>query len=278
VSTRALVLGGGGVTGIAWELGILSGLADAGLDLADADVVVGTSAGSVVGAQLTSDPDVQSWYAAQLEPADAEIGGDFGVGTMVRLALPWLVPGRPLAKRRRVGRAARRAHPEAADRRLEVIRSRIGVTEWPERDLRITVVHAETGRSRVLTRDSGVDLIHAVAASCAVPFVWPPVPLDDGLYVDGGIRSTTNTDLATGADRVVVVAPLPRSYGRYHAIRTQLHRLGDPPAAVLSPDSQSLTAIGRNMLDPSRRVEAARAGRRQAADVVEEVRAAWEDR
>jgi NTE family protein len=269
------VLGGGGVTGIAWELGVLAGLADAGVDLTGADIVVGTSAGSVVGAQVTSSPDLRSWYDAQLEPADAEIGARFGIGTMVRLALPMVVPGSPLTKRRRIGRAARRSHPESAERRLEVIRSRIGVHEWPDRDLRITAMDAHTGESVVFTRDSGVDLVHAVAASCAVPLVWPPVPVDGHLYVDGGMRSPTNADLATGADRVVVVAPLPRSYGRYHAIETQLGRLGSPPAAVISPDAQATAAIGRNMLDPAKRADAARAGRAQAEHDVEEVRRVW---
>src|SRR5687768_10690370 len=66
---RALVLGGGGITGIGWELGLLAGLAEAGLDLSGADLVVGTSAGSVVGAKLTSGGGIEAMFARQLEPA-----------------------------------------------------------------------------------------------------------------------------------------------------------------------------------------------------------------
>ena len=76
MTSTALVLGGGGVTGIAWELGILKGLADEGVDLSTADLVVGTSAGSVVGAQVTSGQSLDELYAGQLEPADSEIGAE----------------------------------------------------------------------------------------------------------------------------------------------------------------------------------------------------------
>ena len=68
MATRALVLGGGGVAGIAWELGLLSGWAGEGVDVREADLVVGTSAGSVVGAQLRLDGDLQSLFERQLLP------------------------------------------------------------------------------------------------------------------------------------------------------------------------------------------------------------------
>jgi NTE family protein len=278
METRALVLGGGGVTGIAWELGLLHGLAEGGVDLSAAEVVIGTSAGSVVGAQVAAGTTLAELYAAQLEPADAEIGAKFGTGTLVRMALPAIIPGSPYTKRRRIGRAALRAHPESADARLAVIRSRIGVTDWPERDLRITAVDATTGRLRVFTRDTGVDLVHAVAASCAVPIVWPPVRIDGVPYVDGGMRSATNADLATGAQRVVVVAPLVQSFSRHMSIGNQLSRLrasGTTASAVISPDEASLAAIGRNVLDPAKRADAARAGLCQAATALDRVRDAW---
>ena len=278
MSTRALVLGGGGVTGIAWEIGLLHGLAQDGPDLTAADTVIGTSAGSVVGAQVTSGATLEQLYAEQLEPADAEIGAELGTRTMVRLAIPAILPGRPYTKRRRIGRAALRAHPESAERRLEVIRSRIGVTGWPDRDLRITAVDATTGRLRVLTRADDVDLVHAVAASCAVPIVWPPVRIDGVPYVDGGMRSATNADLATGAERVVVIAPLVQSFSKHMSVGNQLARLrasGTTRTAVVSPDEASLAAIGRNVLDPTKRADAARAGLRQAAAVRDRIGDAW---
>src|SRR5260370_26690227 len=69
-STRALVLGGGGVAGVAWELGILLGLYDTGVDVRGADVIIGTSAGSVVGAQIASGTDLESLFASQLTPVE----------------------------------------------------------------------------------------------------------------------------------------------------------------------------------------------------------------
>src|SRR5260370_22782556 len=68
--TRALVLGGGGVAGVAWELGILTGLHDTGVDVRGADVIIGTSAGSVVGAQIASGTNLESLFASQLTPVE----------------------------------------------------------------------------------------------------------------------------------------------------------------------------------------------------------------
>ena len=275
MTRTALVLGGGGVTGIAWELGILTGLADAGVDVTGADTVIGTSAGSVVGAQVTGSRSLDDVYSGQLDPPDHEIGARVGRTTMLRLVPPMVLPGSEQRKLRRIGRMSMRAHPPGGEERIEVIRSRLGETQWPERDLRITAFEAETGQFVIFDRTSGVDLVHAVAASCAVPLVWPAVAVDGRHYLDGGLRSTANVDLALGADVVVVLAPLPRSFSRATSIQAQLARTGARAGVVITPDERALVDIGRNVLDPARRAVAARSGRRQAADLVEEVRRAW---
>jgi NTE family protein len=275
MTTTALVLGGGGVTGIAWELGILKGLADAGVDLSTADLVVGTSAGSVVGAQVTSGHSLDDLYAGQLEPPDSEIGAELSRLTMVRLLPPMLFPGSQQQKLARVGKLAMKAHPPGGSERIEVIRSRIGIEKWPDRELRVTAVEAENGEFTVFDRDSGVDIVHAVAASCAVPLVWPAVTIDGLHYVDGGMRSTANADLARGADAVVVIAPLPQAFSKATSIRAQLAATGATRKAVVTPDAEALSAIGKNVLDPSKRADSARTGLRQAAEVVEKVRRAW---
>ena len=275
MTSTALVLGGGGVTGIAWELGILKGLADEGVDLSAADVVVGTSAGSVVGAQVTSGHSLDELYATQLESADSEIGANLSRLTMLRLVPPMLIPGSQQQKLARVGKMALRAHPPGGAKRIEVIRSRIGIKKWPDRDLRITAVEAESGEFVVFDRDSGVDILHAVAASCAVPLVWPAVTIDGLHYVDGGMRSTSNADLAQGAEAVVVIAPLPQAFSKATSIRAQLAATGASRKAVVTPDAESLAAIGKNVLDPGKRADAARTGLRQAAVVAEKVRRAW---
>ncbi|HET7387172.1 MAG TPA: patatin-like phospholipase family protein [Nocardioidaceae bacterium] len=272
----ALVLGGGGVTGISWELGLLKGLVDGGVDLSGADVVVGTSAGSVVGAQVSGKLGLDDLYDGQLGVADAEVGGKFGLSVMLRLAVLGLLPGDGPARRRRIGRAALRTHPESSDERVRMVEARLGVVDWPETDLRVTAVDADTGELRVFDGSDGVDLAHAVAASCAVPLVWPPVAIDGHRYVDGGIRSTANADLVSGCDRVVVIAPLPQSFSKHHAIPAQLARLGEHVrSAAVSPDKAALKAIGKDVLDTSRCAESAGAGRDQAASVLDEVRAAW---
>ena len=277
MTRTALVLGGGGITGIAWELGILQGLAEAGLDLTTADVVVGTSAGSVVGAQITAAQPLADVYATQLEPPDHEIGARVARATMARLLPPMLIPGKPSRKLRRIGRLSMRTHPPGGEERIEVIRSRIGLEDWPERDLRITAVEAESGQFVAFNRRSGVDLVDAVAASCAVPLVWPAVTINGRHYVDGGMRSTANADLAHGCDRVVVLAPLPQAFSKHTSIHAQLDRVAPTHRAVLTPDEQALSAIGKNVLNPSKRADAARAGLRQAAEVADKVRRAWLD-
>ena len=273
----ALVLGGGGLTGIGWETGLLHGLALAGVDLTTADTIVGTSAGSVVGTQISAHP-LAEVYATQLAPPIKELGAPtYRRSMMLRLVPPMVIPGSSRTKRRRIGAAALKAHPAGGHERVDVIRSRINVEEWPERDLRITAVNAATGAFKVFTRESGVDLTYAVAASCAVPLVWPAVSIDGANYIDGGFRSTTNADVASDAeDVVIVIAPLPQAFSKGTRIHTQLDRGRAGRRVVITPDKQALAAFGPNVLDPAMRPAAAREGLRQAADVLAKVRSAWQ--
>ena len=273
---RALVLGGGGVTGIAWETGLLAGLAEAGVDLTSADVVVGTSAGSVVGAQILSDVTLEDLYAAQLKDATGEIAAKIGMGAMMRFVIGSLWPGDERRGSARIGHAALKARTVPESERRAVIEQRLPSRSWPERRLIITAVDAETGELRVFDRDSGVPLADAVAASCAVPLVWPPITIDGRRYIDGGVRSPTNADLAAGCDRVVVLAPVMFALRRSRRIDNQLASLGPGVRSiVVSPDAQSRRAIGSNVLDPAHREASARAGHLQAAGVLDAVAAVW---
>ena len=275
----ALVLGGGGITGIAWEVGVLAGLADAGLDLTGADLVVGTSAGSVVGALVASGADLAEIYDRQLDPPGTERPARMTRAGLARYG--WALVrsrGRDEEFRRRIGRlalAAERAGLTPSEQeRLDVIGARLVSREWPDRPLVVTAVDALTGEFVPFDRDSGVPLLHAVAASCAVPGVYPPVTIGGRRYVDGGMRSATNADLAREHERVVVLAPIPRGLGPMTGVAGHLGHLS-ARVAVVAPDAASRAAIGRNVLDPAARAPSARAGREQAAAVVERVAAAW---
>ncbi len=273
---QGLVLGGGGITGIAWELGMLAGLAEEGVDLSSADVVVGTSAGSAVGAQLLSGRPIADLYTAQLADATGETGWRMGAGALARFVVATAWPGDGRGAGRYLGRAALAAStiPEADFR--AVFATMLSGVEWPDRRLRITAVDAETGELRVFERDSGVALVDAVAASCAVPMVLPAMTVAGRRYIDGGSRSVTNADLATGADRVVVLAPVSFALRRIHRIANQVRALGpDVRSIVLTPDAAARKAIGSNVLSPARRAASARAGRDQARLVASAVRDAW---
>ncbi len=278
------MLGGGGVTGVAWEIGVLAGLAARGVQLSAADLLVGTSAGAVVGAQLACGADPARLYEEQLTPASGagQAGASAGVDKM-RLRdmaiFGWamLRYQDPARARARIGRMALAARTMPEVGRRAVIASRVPSEEWPARRLLITAVDAVTGEFTPFTEASGVSLVDAVGASCAVPGVWPPVSMAGRRWIDGGIRSPANADLAAECQRIVVLAPIPRGMRAASAVATQaagLTRAGRA-VAVVSPDQAAVAAIGRNVLDPARRAPAARAGHAQAEAALDRVGTVW---
>lgn len=287
MSRRGLVLGGGGITGIAWETGLLLGLAEAGVDLTGADRVVGTSAGSIVGAQVTSGTSLEELYRRQLLPP-RELGDDavplaeIGPRVVVTLVAS-LIQARGDVERfgrvlgRRAVRAARAGRTPSVAERYGQVRQRLTSTAWPERDLVVVAVDVGTGEL-VTFGPAGahpeVGLEDAVNASCAVPCVYPPIPIGARTYVDGGVRSGANADLAADCDRVVAICPVDRSVGPLRSARQQLGELG-VEHLVITPDEAAQAAIGKNVLDPAARPPSARAGHAQAAAYVDRVRELW---
>lgn len=264
---KALVLGGGGVTGVAWETGMLLGLAEQGIDLSDADLVVGTSAGSVVGAQLLSGVPLDDLYEAQRAGATREIPAKIGTGFLLTFVASAILPN----GRAWLGRRALQARTVPPEERRRVIEQRIGRDVWPETPLVVTAVEAQTGKFVTFTKNSGVSLIDAVAASCAVPLVWPPHPINGVRYIDGGARTTANVDVARGCERLVVLAPVTGLKGRPEKQAQNLR----VPYAVLAPNDLALSKMGRNPLDPAFRASAAEAGRQQAKREAEKIRGVW---
>ena len=282
MTERAVVLGGGGVAGIAWAAGLLHGLAEQGVTLGDADLVVGTSAGSVVGAWLATGVSTEEMHARQVDPArqTAELRSPVDVPALWARFAEVLADCPPDQMRSRIGALALETETVPEEARRQVMADRLPVHDWPQ-GLVVTVVDALTGERRALDAASGYPLVDAVAASCAVPGVWPPMTLShptlgDRRYVDGGVHTTLNADLAAGAARVLVLAPGGIAGGGPLGPGWEQDRplLGDR-VVVLEPDEAGVAARGTNSLDPATRRPCAEAGRAQAAGVAEEVRALW---
>ncbi|MEV4257450.1 patatin-like phospholipase family protein [Spirillospora sp. NPDC049652] len=272
----ALVLGGGGVAGIAWEVGVLVGLAEAGANVLDADLLVGTSAGSSVAAQVGAGLTPAELYARQTDPA---LQNHEFVPPGVSLERVFEQMTRIQAEhsdigdiRREVGAYALAAETVPEKERYAVIEGRLPVHEWPDRPLLVPAVNAATGEPVIWTKDSGVSLVDAVASSCAVPGIWPPVTIGDARYTDGGIRSMVNADLAAGFERVLVVAPLTDP-----ALDGQVAALRDAGAVVdvILADEASVAAFGTDPLSPGTRGPSAEAGKVQGLAAAAVVAAHW---
>ncbi|MBL1074943.1 patatin-like phospholipase family protein [Nocardia sp. 2] len=268
IANTALVLGGGGVAGIAWQTGIVAGLAAAGIDVNDAEVVIGTSAGATVAAQLSSGLPVTELYARQADPArqypEMVPPGISFADLWPVLAEIYTSGADPAEQRKRVCALAREAETVPQATRYAIIEGRLPVHTWPERALRITAVDVDSGIPRIFDRTSEVPLVTAVAASCAVPGIWPPVTIGEARYTDGGVRTSVNADLASGYDRVLILAILVDPF-----LDDQIAELRSTGSRVelITPDEASLAAFGTDPLDPTSRTPAAEAGRAQADSV-----------
>jgi NTE family protein len=273
-SGRALVLAGGGIAGIAWETGILRGISDespaAARLLLDSDVLVGTSAGSAVAAQIGTGGTLKALFDRQVAETSAEIDSGVDVDTIIELFLAALQepcaesPGKTRQQMRRIGAVAAGTEtvPEAI--RRQVIAQRLPSHDWPERALRITAIDIATGELVVFDRESGAELVDAVAASCAVPGAWPPVTIAGRRYMDGGIASSVNLDVARDCEVAVLLVPsgadAPSPFGA--GLAAEIAAFAGSAYTVFA-DDDSLAAFGPNALDPRCRVPSAVAGREQ---------------
>jgi len=277
-SKRGLVLAGGGLAGIAWEIGILRGIEDESAETATAllasDVVIGTSAGSAVAAQLGSGRSLDELYERQITGASKEITPGVDIEGITELFMSALSDRDATTAQRlqRIGEVAQTTATVPESVRREVIAQRLPSHDWPERDLRITAIDIGTGELVVFDRGSGVDLVDAVAASCAVPGAWPPVTIGEHRYMDGGVGSTMNLKLASDCGTVVVLVPseqgAPSPFGPDPAVEVDAF-----PGRSLGvfADDDALSAFGPNPLDPACREPSARAGRAQGRRVAAEV-------
>ena len=269
---RALVLGSGGHAATAWELGVITGMADAGVDVREANVIVGTSAGARVGVLIASDLTLEDLFQRQVDPhlqtKESAPALDFTRwrSDFVRMKEG---PGDAIAVLKRFGALALQTPLDLQEPRRNMIAAALPSHNWPARRLLIVAVDVETGERRAFDRTSGVDLVDAVAASGAVPGIWPAVALGGRRYMDGGVYSIDNADLAVGCDHVLIVTlpsrVPPLCVESLHSAVDKLRR-GGALVDVIHPDEASqaaFAAVGGNLLDPSVREPAARAGREQ---------------
>ena len=274
---RAFVLAGGGATGIAWEAGIIIGLRDGGVDVRDADTMIGTSAGSMVAAHLRVGTDEGNAFARIQQGAPLASYGRLGPPDAARYLRAQLALDRRRG-RAVVARAALSARTSSEEEWLDAIGLGLVGKPWPDGRLLITAVDAETGTSVVFDNDSGVPLDRAVAASCAVPGVFPAVEVDGRRYVDGGLRSVANIDLASGHRRVLALSPYPVGSRLREQPLVQIRTLRPRAKSYLvAPDARDLWAMGANPLDMRRGAgtfETARAHGRRIAHRVADI---WGD-
>ncbi|CAN5377808.1 patatin-like phospholipase family protein [soil metagenome] len=275
---RGLVLAGGGLAGIAWETGVLLGIADEAPAVADAvlasDVLVGTSAGSAVAAQLGSGTPLTELFERQVTGATREIDPGVGIDEITELFMSaMLVPEATREQKlQRIGAVALATDTVAESERRAVIADRLPSHEWPDRVLRLTGIDIETGELAVFDRTTGVALIDAVAASCAVPGVWPPVTINGRRYMDGGVGSTVNMAVAQDCDQVLVLVPSPENSPSPFGGGTAAEIAAFPvPTLAVFADEASVAAYGPNPLDPQCREPAALAGRAQGRHVARAV-------
>jgi NTE family protein len=290
---RALVLGGGGSAGNAWLIGVIAGLFEARLDVTGADLIIGTSAGSTAAAQITgASPtrllaDILDAAPQQRTGPGGRVGRRVGAGPVVdhlrRTGEIIAAAADAVDMRRRLGAAALELDA-ASDGSWQAqwratVAARLPGPHWPERAVHLTAVDARTGDPVVFDRHSGVDLVDAVAASCSSGL---PYAIGDSRYIDGGYRrSSENADLAAGYGRVLVLSPLggrtraPLEWGMHLAVQVDELRAGGSRVETVLPDDASREAFGSNLMDPSTRPPAARAGADQGRALAARLTGLW---
>jgi NTE family protein len=290
----ALVLGGGGAAGNAWEIGIIAGLAEAGLDMTEAaDLVIGTSAGATAAAQVRSGIPPAKLLASVLSPPVQPVGRNQGrppslpmVTVYERMRAISAAAASVSDLRRAMGAFGLESdstlEPGAGQRRA-MVAARLPRPEWPDRPMFVTAVNAHTGELAAFDRDSGVNLVDAVTASTALPGLAPTVCINGARYIDGGVGGGENADLASGYSNVVVLSPLggrtqtspergadpagqfeglrrPAEWGTDLASQVEALRKQGSHVEVITPDADSRAAMGTNQMDPGTRIPSARAG------------------
>jgi NTE family protein len=282
VAPDVLVLGGGGVVGEAWMTGLLGGIEDtAGVDLHRVEAFVGTSAGAIVAARLAAGQPLRR--PPRRRAAAAQIAAEEG-GGLLRTAAHWgwaaTAPLAPLATALAAPggaflRSALLARAPNTGRTVAGLRAEVDASGVRfDGSLRVCCVDKRSGR-RVVFGAPGAppaSVGEAVAASCAIPWVFAPVRIGDREYVDGGVWSVTNLDAAPAQRDTQVLcldptAALSSTLGRAFrvavAVELQILRRRGARVDHITPDDEAAEAMGPEFMAAARAAAALAAGYRQ---------------
>ncbi len=283
---KALVLGGGGPVGRAWEAGLVSGLMAQGVALNSADTIVGTSAGAIVGAQLALRLDL-TVVAPAAPPPPLPPAASNALAELAKMTSAAWRAADPESRRQAIGQLALTAATPSEEQSMARVAIFSG-RAWPA-GLCVTAVNAQTGASVFWQHGSGIALDRAVAASCALPGVWPPITIGGQRFMDGGIRSMVNADLVPGHCAVIVVScfplappeglgsesPQPVNSGPISEIEALRAAGANVDVIAPGPDLLALTGGGARMLDPTLVPQAFQIGLQQAIGEASRINAAW---
>jgi NTE family protein len=283
--SRALVLGGGGSTGVAWLVGMLTGLEAAGTAATQCDLVIGTSAGSIVGARVALDEPLETTQQSLLHRDGAlenESVANLDFEGMLKIFEAWTsMPDTSPASCRVIGQMALEVKTMDSARFRELVNADVP-QQWPTRQFIATAVDANTGEFVTFGNNDSASLRDAIASSICVPGIFPPAEVNGKRLVDGGLRSGTSADLAIGHDFVLVLAPIgslsdgmdPGARALAEAEVAMLRENGATVTLVF-PDETSNATIGINRMDPTIAESVFEQGKRQGGELGAFMKARW---
>lgn len=266
--SKALVLSGGGPLAVAWQCGLIAGLARSGIDLLDADFFLGTSAGAIVAAQITTGRNPVSLAEPILEESAhrPEEPPTLSYSRTAIARLPELFAKAQTSDHGRIEVGAYALEFFTPDSLVSYVNRMCSIVNaadsWPE-TIGIVTIETSSGKPKVLRSGCGVSLGTAVAASCSLPGLTPPVPISGEYCMDGGLRSSANADLVGQFDTVLVISFTPpgpvglRMASRLTDQTDELAAAGSD-VLVIAPDDACLEAIGFQTMDFARRPMIAR--------------------
>lgn len=283
---RALVLGGGGAVGVAWETGLNAGLLAGGVDLAKSDYVQGTSAGSIVGSAIARGINPTSMYDAQLAAARAAPAATAAsssppdLSKLITFMMRFPTDAEPsLDLRREIGQFSLSSPTISEDQLIAQMTALGAAGDWPER-FACTAVDTATGEFHLWRGADNIDLVRGISSSCSVPGIYPAVTINGKRWMDGGMRSSFSVDKATGYSRVLAVAVIPSPMATAMVLprlerEANILRAQGAKVETIVPDADAMSVFGMNLMDPTRREPALEAGLAQGKREAERIARFW---